>query len=245
MRLILINDKVFDFLQSLYIFARVHLMRKNLYTYITICTTILWLGFSSCSSSEELLYPIPYQYAQQEIQVLNDINFSHIKAEQTNFANTVDDIAIPDELLQKYAMMLGLVPKEMSNYILYNFIEEWYGVRYRYGGTGKDGIDCSAFAQELYKNVFSTELVRTARQQFSSCKAVMDTNNLNEGDLVFFRTRGRSISHVGIYLANDYFVHASSSQGVMISNLNNSYWSKRYAGAGKVPDKNSKSKQML
>jgi lipoprotein Spr len=68
---------------------------------------------------------------------------------------------------------------------------------------------------------------------------VWNADSLKEGDLVFFKTRGRSISHVGIYLMNNFFVHASSSQGVIISSLNDEYWSRKYAGAGKVPNSQS------
>ena len=92
--------------------------------------------------------------------------------------------------------------------------------------------------------MFCTELVRTARDQFHSCRMIWDIDNLIEGDLVFFRTRGKRISHVGIYLANNFFVHASSTGGVMISSLTEAYWSKRFAGAGKIP-KGKGEKQLL
>ena len=118
------------------------------------------------------------------------------------------------------------------------------GVKYSYGGNDKSGIDCSAFVQKAYEEVFCTELVRTARDQFHSCRMIWDIDNLIEGDLVFFRTRGKRISHVGIYLANNFFVHASSTGGVMISSLTEAYWSKRFAGAGKIP-KGKGEKQLL
>lgn len=151
---------------------------------------------------------------------------------------------ISNEILNKYSTMMGLLPKEMTNYILYQFIDEWYGVRYRYGGTDKSGIDCSAFVQRLYQQVYGAELVRTARNQFHECRMVWDMESLKEGDLVFFKTRGRHISHVGIYLFNNYFVHASSSHGVMISNLADNYWQRKFAGAGKI-NKQQLPKQML
>lgn len=225
-------------------------MSIRLRSSLALCLASFLIIFTSCSSSEELLYPIPYKYAKKKgnIRFIEDIDFrpqnsKKIKVVTGNEMPEAEHIEIADELLGKYAAMMGLMPKAMSNYILYNFIEEWYGVRYRYGGTDKSGIDCSAFVQKLYEDVFCTEVVRTARQQFHSCKVVWDTDNLKEGDLVFFRTRGRRISHVGIYLANNFFVHASSSNGVMISNLTDNYWSKRYAGAGKLPKEAAK--QML
>lgn len=150
------------------------------------------------------------------------------------------------ELCTKYANILGITAAAslIHNLPLYNFIEEWYGVPYQYGGNDKSGIDCSAFVQRMYENVFCMNMVRTAFEQFRECDLVESTENLREGDLVFFYTVSRSrkskkvkrrISHVGVYLANDYFVHASSSSGVMISSLKDSYWSRKFAGAGQIP----------
>lgn len=142
---------------------------------------------------------------------------------------------ITDLLLLKYAQKMDVMPQMITNYPLYRYIEDWYGVRYRYGGNDRSGIDCSAFTQQLYNHVYCTQLVRTSYQQYKMSDIVWDTDKINEGDLVFFRTRGRRISHVGIYLTNDYFVHASTSSGIIISNLNEDYWRRKYAGAGKVP----------
>lgn len=141
-------------------------------------------------------------------------------------------------LQSKYASMLGVIPRAITNLSLYEFIDEWYGVNYRYGGNDKTGIDCSAFVQRLYESVFGVNLVRTAMDQFSNCKMVWDNSQLKEGDLVFFHIHSHSITHVGIYLMNNYFVHASVSQGVMISNLNDAYWQKYFAGAGKILNNN-------
>ncbi len=138
------------------------------------------------------------------------------------------------ELQTKYASAMGVMPEAICNLGLYHFIEEWYGVRYRLGGNDKEGIDCSAFAQKLYENVFCMSLYRSAMEQFRTCRLVEDVDSLEEGDLVFFRTRGKRISHVGVYLKNKHFVHASTSSGVMISSLEDSYWSRYFAGAGRV-----------
>jgi lipoprotein Spr len=137
-------------------------------------------------------------------------------------------------LQHKYAEMLGVVPQAITNMALYSFIDDWYGTRYHLGGTGRNGIDCSAFVQRLYDQVFCTSLLRTAIEQFSTSAFTRKATNLKEGDLVFFHIHSRHITHVGIYLANNFFVHASRSQGVTISNLNDGYWRKYYAGAGKV-----------
>jgi len=148
------------------------------------------------------------------------------------------DPADKGTLREKYANKLGIKSKEIKNYTLYEFIDKWYGVTYKSGGTDKSGIDCSGFAQRLYNDVYGVNLFRTAADQMSNCEVIKHINNLDEGDLVFFHIHSKHITHVGIYLANNYFVHASSSQGVVISNLNEDYWSKYYAYAGRVPKDN-------
>jgi lipoprotein Spr len=152
-----------------------------------------------------------------------------------NRRNARIDPSITNTLTEKYAGMLGVLTKQITNYNLYQFIDEWYGVNYRIGGSTKTGIDCSAFVQRLYSEVFGVDLFRTAMEQFNNCIRLHNINEAIEGDLVFFHIHGRRISHVGIYLINDYFVHASRSQGIVISNLNDEYWHKYYACAGRLP----------
>ncbi len=137
------------------------------------------------------------------------------------------------ELQEKFAAKVGLPDKKIQNLSLYTFINQWYGVPYQLGGTDMDGIDCSGFAQKLYAEVYGIDLVRTAFEQFSQCKRVSNADKLHEGDLVFFGSR-KHITHVGIYLGNRHFVHASTSEGVMISSLDEPYWQAKYTGGGKI-----------
>ena len=132
----------------------------------------------------------------------------------------------------KYAQILNTEVESVGNSLLYNFIEEWWETRYRYGGSTKAGIDCSAFAGTLLGKVFGITTPRTARDQYSVCDKVAK-EDLKEGDLVFFNTRG-GISHVGVYLANGYFTHASVGNGVTISNLNETYYSRKFIGGGRI-----------
>jgi lipoprotein Spr len=132
----------------------------------------------------------------------------------------------------KYAMMLDVAIESIKNTSLYQFIESWYGTRYRLGGTTKKGIDCSAFTDKLLSAVYSLVIPRTAREQFRFCERI-SRNDLSEGDLVFFSMR-KGVSHVGVYLANGRFVHSSRTNGVMISNLDNAYYSRRFVGGGRV-----------
>lgn len=117
---------------------------------------------------------------------------------------------------------------------LYGFIQDWYGTPYRLGGTTRKAIDCSAFTRQLFSDVYGEGLDRTAAMQFMMTKRIYDKNELKEGDLVFFSIKTKRISHCGIYLGDGKFVHASSSQGVVISELGQAYWSRYYAGAGRL-----------
>jgi hypothetical protein len=132
----------------------------------------------------------------------------------------------------KYAMLLNESVEKISNVVLYKTIDQWYGTRYRYGGTSTRGIDCSAFMQVLSSYAFGWMLPRTAREQYRSMSAI-NYNELREGDFVFFNTR-RGISHVGMYLRNGRFVHSSSSHGVSIGDLNHPYWRVRFIAAKRV-----------
>ncbi len=133
----------------------------------------------------------------------------------------------------KYSQLMDREVETITNFSLYNFIDDWFGTRYRYGGSTKKGIDCSSFTGKLMKDVFSVELPRTAREQYKATIKITE-EEMAEGDLVFFNTRG-GVSHVGLFLGNGYFVHASSSNGVTISRLDEPYFKHRFLGAGRIP----------
>lgn len=135
----------------------------------------------------------------------------------------------------KYAQLLDLPVENVVNEKLFSFIEEWYGVPYRMGGSSKQGIDCSNFVNTLMSSVFQISMAGNSGQLFSQVNRLSKRSDLKYGDLVFFAiNRKKRISHVGIYLDNDRFVHASSSSGVMISDLREPYWLRYYAGAGRI-----------
>lgn len=144
------------------------------------------------------------------------------------------DIEKSSPVQMKYALLLNTEVEYVQNVPLYNNIDEWYGTRYKLGGTTKKGIDCSAFVQAIFVSTFGITLPRTARDQYKTVKRISRTE-LKEGDLLFFNTRGRGyISHVGIYLQNNKFVHASVSGGVVISDMFEPYYVKKFAGAGRI-----------
>jgi cell wall-associated NlpC family hydrolase len=105
------------------------------------------------------------------------------------------------------------------------------GVPYSFGGTSAYGFDCSGFVQHVFA-LMGRQLPRTADAQYDAGKRI--DGQPQPGDLVFFHTYERGVSHVGIALGGDRFVHASSSHGVMVSSLHDSYWGARYLGAKRV-----------
>ncbi|WP_394166050.1 NlpC/P60 family protein [Photobacterium piscicola] len=113
-----------------------------------------------------------------------------------------------------------------NNGIFDGVYHNWKGTPYRYGGSSKKGIDCSAFVQVGYSSVYQKSLPRTTLELVKKGKQVK-RHNAKEGDLVFFRT-GRNSRHVGIYLGNLEFLHASQSKGVIISRLDNPYWRRHF-----------------
>jgi murein DD-endopeptidase / murein LD-carboxypeptidase len=133
----------------------------------------------------------------------------------------------------KYAAALGVSEKQISNIALYSFIDEWYGVPYKYGGKNKNGIDCSNFTSTLYKEIYNKSFSGNSASIFDQCK-VISKNQLKEGDLLFFKIENNTISHIGIYLQNNKFVHATTKKGVMIDDLDEPYYKKYFFKAGRL-----------
>jgi len=142
----------------------------------------------------------------------------------------------PDEqesLVKGYfSQIMGVALSTTSNVKLFQFVYDWIGTPYHFGGDSKKGIDCSAFTKELYGKVFNLAIKRNSRDIFSMVSPVRK-DDLKEGDLVFFKIHSRSISHVGIYLGDGKFAHASS-RGVAINSLTDGYYSRYFYKGGRL-----------
>ncbi len=138
-------------------------------------------------------------------------------------------------LTQRYASLLNVKEKELDNLKLYRFIDSWMGVPHRSGGMDKKGVDCSGFTTILEKEIYNRAIPKTAKSMAESVKRKYE-DDLKEGDLVFFDFQGQKFSHVGVYLHNNKFVHASTSKGVIISDLKDPWYYKYFSRAGSIRD---------
>lgn len=114
-------------------------------------------------------------------------------------------------------------------------IQSYLGTPYSGHSPFVKGLDCSQFVRNVFRTFNNTELPRTSKEQFKMGHKIT-RGHLRYGDLVFYKTNGKSISHVGIYIGYGEFVHASSSSGVIISRIDEEYWRKRYVGARRIID---------
>ena len=134
---------------------------------------------------------------------------------------------------EKYAAMIGIPADDLKNKKLVHFLDNWYGVPYKYGSADKHGIDCSHLACKVMSEVYSKKIAGTAGD-IEKASEHIKANKLKEGDLVFFKIESKNVSHIGVYVANNHFIHASSKRGVVISDLNEPYYKKYYYSAGRI-----------
>lgn len=136
--------------------------------------------------------------------------------------------------LARASVQLGMDIGPKDNHRLYLTAAEWIGTPYRSGGHTKRGTDCSGLTGEIYRKVYRVRLPRSTGEQLAACRKVA-RRGLKEGDLVFFHN-GKSrkkVTHVGIYLKDGKFVHASTSRGVIVSSLDENYWRRCWMRGGR------------
>jgi len=126
------------------------------------------------------------------------------------------------------------VPATGAAQAILDEVGRWYGTPYVYGGSTKNGTDCSGFTQSVYRTV-GIEIPRRASRQAAAARNV-SRGSLRPGDLVFFNTSGSGISHVGIYLGDGNFAHAATSRGVVRESLSHPYYTTRFVQGGRFLD---------
>lgn len=141
--------------------------------------------------------------------------------------------ALIDRAIDRAEVKLGLTVSRKDYFPLYLEVADWLGTPYRNGGTTRRGVDCSGFVQAIVKAAYGQQLSRTTREQMSRSGRRIARHRLQEGDLVFFSSSRsqKTPTHVGIYLKDGCFAHASSSRGVCVSSLEEDYWDGTYLQA--------------
>lgn len=190
-----------------------------------VCLLLAWGAlFSSCDAVRRFLNTDLEEedYALGELYVdeyVKEVPYVPSPSEEAKAAGKVN--------------ALGIERQEGDNEALYDAIQSWMGTPYSYGGTSKAGVDCSGFVGSVYREVYNKKLHRVANDMQQDCRLIT-RSELREGDLVFFTNSKGRVSHVGIYLKDDIFAHSSTSRGVIISRLGDSYWSKHFYKGGRV-----------
>ncbi len=135
--------------------------------------------------------------------------------------------------LGKCYQAYNLQPDSAYSPYLYYQVYDWLGSRYKYSGKTKKGIDCSGFVSQIYRTAYCINLSGSSKELWPNVQPVEKTE-LKEGDILFFKIKKGQISHVGIYLNNNKFAHASVQSGVIISDLDEEYYKKHFYKGGRV-----------
>ena len=207
------------------------------------CSTMKPVGFNrqstpQASTDKKIKFLDIESDDNSTVEVKKEVRSSGTQSVKTGGSDytSLGDVEKASSLQSKYAHLMNTDADQVQNVPLYQSIDEWYGTPYKYGGSTKSGIDCSAFVQSVFASAFAISLPRTAREQYNITRHISRTE-LQEGDLLFFNTQG-GISHVGIYLQNNKFVHASVT-GVTISDMFEPYYVRHFVSAGRVDKKGS------
>ncbi|MBA3286260.1 MAG: C40 family peptidase [Bacteroidia bacterium] len=142
---------------------------------------------------------------------------------------------VDDHILSYYSQIFGFTVKKIMNIKVYDIIDNWIGTPYRYAGNTLKGVDCSGFIKVIYRNAFNIILEGSSADIYKNSTPVAK-DELKEGDLVFFKIRKGAISHVGVFIGDNKFAHASLSLGVTISDLDEPYYKQRFYKGARVPE---------
>ncbi|WP_415325635.1 NlpC/P60 family protein [Chryseobacterium sp. MMS23-Vi53] len=211
-------------------------MKNNTYLYVFVVYVI----FYSCGT-KKYIKEIPYKYSSDE--------YFKSKQEQENKIDSIYSVVndnsegLSDDILkikEKYSIIMGVMPKDIQDYKLYTYIDQWLETPYKKQMLEKNvGVDASYFVQSLYSDIYDQTFSKTPDGIFRSKDIQLFTGRafLQEGDIIFFRyDKAHPISDVGIYLHNDRIV-ACTESGLNIYNFNDPYFQLRYVAAGRLKQK--------
>jgi cell wall-associated NlpC family hydrolase len=232
--------------------------KQNLYILILIIITGIVFYSGCASTSNSIRYANRAESSDQETSSgrYSSDNTDIAKINNTAYKDTVnisedsldsdpDDIPENSQKIDISAILKKYGNSNASNELdadksnarerMLMEIIKYLNTPYKYGGNSKKGIDCSAFTKTIYEKSLSIDIERSARQQYREGEVIRDREDLKFGDLVFFNTR-RWVKpgHVGIYIGDHLFAHASSSNGVTVSSLDDAYYSRRFMGGRRI-----------
>lgn len=208
-----------------------HVRRNTIIAYL--CVIIL---LTSCSLFRKTESVHPADNKKEVIVSWDDSEFDYNHELENNLIDTsriAIDIPV-DDFYRKYSEILGVTFSGNENKALLTEIAEWLDTKYSYGISVKQkGSDCSGFVQNIYRDIYQIELPHSSLAQ-SEMAELIEKQDLKEGDMVFFKIKGGRVSHVGLYLKDGYFIHASVKAGVIVSNLSEDYYQRYFYMGGRI-----------
>jgi cell wall-associated NlpC family hydrolase len=202
--------------------------------YLPIVASFLFIYFGCSSTSSTSRYGTTADDTEEE----TDISSRRFSSGDLPDDDQVDISAVMEVYEKRETNYNKTDQQETSKEKMLMEIIRFLNTPYQYGGNSKQGIDCSAFTQTVFKNSLSYNLNRSARGQYKQGKNVSNMENLQFGDLIFFNTQ-TSVrpGHVGIYIGDKLFAHASTKKGVTVSSLTHTYYQNRFMGGRRIePD---------
>jgi lipoprotein Spr len=213
-------------MKNLIFVRRIFYMKNANKFFVFLLLSILLL--SSCKSLRNHI-------REQQEASKRDSNFQVEETDKST--NNNGETKSSKSFYSNYSQKLGVKLSGKEDPAFIKEITTWLGTPYLYGGNTKGkGTDCSGMIQQVYLNVYGIKLERSALNMMNNVYLI-DKKDLQCGDLIFFKTIGDKVSHVALYINENKFIHASSSRGVIVNDLDESYWKKHYYACGRIKKK--------
>lgn len=212
------------------------LIRKISVSVTSVCLAmVIWTGSAQAAQVTVVKGDSLWAIANRNGTTVEDIlqlnNLSSDKLQPGMVLNISDPVnqAFRPQVAPQQQASRGVVDRAEA---VLEYAKQFVGIRYRSGGDSPSGFDCSGYVRYVYNN-FNIDLDRTAAGQSNNGTSVK-RDELQPGDLVFFNTSGSGISHSGIYVGDNQFIHSSSSKGITIDSMSDGYWSPKFRGGSRI-----------